>query len=114
MVMIELFMMLWALVGTQFTWHNGLPGQLAGHAEVQGAFLCGSGEGWVRESAPLEWVNHELAHALDCLDDGKMNGSPGHPPTYDWSEYCEYVGRDCGYWRAEHYAQEVVRTGRIR
>ena len=61
--------------------------------------------------ADLPTLTHELAHAHDCADDGKLNASPirGARPAQRpaWaSDYC---------WNtdAEWYACWVVRTGSI-
>jgi len=75
---------------------------------------------------------HELAHAFDCMDDGELNGSPGHPrPTLyrdaiqtlgiehgriNNVRYCWWGGDGSGamYPHAEWYACMVEATGRLR
>lgn len=114
MTLIELFLLLWSLVGGQFTWHNELPpglGEVAPH--VYGGLSCKTREAWLAPSAGLEGAVHELAHAYDCVDDGLLNGSPGHAPDIDWGMVCDRLGHPCPYWNAEWYAYEVVRTHRL-
>lgn len=108
-----LFALLWPLVGDAYEWHNGLPVDvLARNPAALGAFDCAAGEGWVSVTAPMNVVVHELAHAYDCLDNGLLDGSPGHPLPA-WSRDWVYFDMP-PYWAAEHYAHEVVRTGRLR
>ncbi len=106
MALVTLFVTLWSLVGGEVTWHNGLPPAYAQERVLSfGGFNCSTKEGWVTTNAPLRVVVHELAHAYDCLDDGKLNGSPGlYPPVTlaPWED------------PAEWYAYEVVRQGKIR
>lgn len=105
------FLLLWSLVGGQYQWHNI---DRYGDGLRLGAFSCESGEGWISPDAPLSIVVHELAHAYDCSDDGELNGSPGHAPQFHVSPAL-LASWGPGYnWRAEWYAQEVVRTGRLR
>ena len=50
---------------------------------------------------------HELVHAVDCADDGLLNGSPGHHGYVSDDPYCR--SND-----AERFACAVVETGRIK
>jgi len=86
----------------------------------------------------LSTLVHELAHAHDAMDDGKFNGSRGHPPPDDFMEslritggrqpwepspwYCWSAGAvpqdglhapPTDRALAEWYACEVARTGRL-
>ncbi len=54
-----------------------------------------------------EHLAHELAHGLDVLDDGLLNGSPGHAGYVSEDPYCRTN-------EAERFACAVVETGRIR
>lgn len=60
-------------------------------------------------------IVHELAHAYDGLDDGIINGSPGHFTNnisilHTGTPYEKY----CFSSKIEHYACEVVRTGLLK
>ena len=96
-------------------------------------------QGLRRRALALSTMAHELAHVYDGMDDGQFNGSPGHPRPDSYIDaltltngrrawepsawYCwagqpdERVsppegGSDRA--RAEWYACEVARTGRLR
>lgn len=91
-----------------------------------------------RQAAALTTLVHELAHVYDAMDDGVFNGSPGHPRPDGFAEalqrtggrrpwepspwYCWAAGFDSrdtflapatDRARAEWYACEVARTGRL-
>jgi len=55
----------------------------------------------------VDTEEHELAHVVDCMDDGLLNGSPGH---HDWTSNDAY----CMSNDAERYACAVDATGRIK
>lgn len=92
-----------------------------------------------RQTLALATLVHELAHVYDGMDDGRLNGSPGHPRPDDFMRsltltngrqpwepspwYCWAANADTGgsldapatdEARAEWYACEVTRTGRLR
>lgn len=92
----------------------------------------------LRRAVAIATLVHELAHVYDGMDDGQFNGSRGHPRPDDYIEasrltgvrqawepspwYCWAAGAD-GHGtfnvavddraRAEWYACEVTRTGRL-
>ena len=91
------------------------------------------------QATALTTLVHELAHAYDGMDDGALNGSRGHPRPDDFMEasrltagrqpwepspwYCWAAGADSKGTlyappteraRAEWYACEVARTGRLK
>lgn len=112
-----LFVTLWALVGSGVTVHQ-LDGpvhftDLYGNERRAPAALACPPDGravlWLGDRVDLETMVHELAHALDCSDDGQLNASPirGERPAVrpSWvSDYC---------WEsdAEWYACWVVHSG---
>jgi len=80
---------------------------------------------------PPEDDAHEMGHLVDCLDDGLLNGSPGHPRPARWADglrilssygYAWNQAKYC-WWGgtpghdllpdAEWYACMVVATGDI-
>lgn len=90
------------------------------------------------QAAGLNTLVHELAHVYDGMDDGRLNGSPGHPrpPSFEeareltgprgpweapdwycWGAETDPLGRplalDEDLRRAEWYACEVARTGSL-
>ncbi|MDA0301853.1 MAG: hypothetical protein O2822_04945 [Chloroflexi bacterium] len=90
------------------------------------------------QAAALNTLVHELAHAYDGMDDGRLNGSPGHPrpPTFEeareltgvrgaweapdwycWGAETDPLGRPLNLSdelrHAEWYACEVARTGEL-
>ncbi len=82
--LLSLLLALWAIVGShvaisemthpvEFTDLYGV------RREGPAATACPHGAPvvWLSPSATLAELDHELAHAVDCLDDGTMNGSPG-------------------------------------
>ncbi|MGE3857546.1 MAG: hypothetical protein AB7G21_11390 [Dehalococcoidia bacterium] len=95
-------------------------------------------EGQQRQAMALSTLVHELAHAYDAMDDGEFNGSRGHPRPDDFMDslqvsngrqpwepspwYCWAAGATSNGTlhapptdraRAEWYACEVARTGRL-
>ena len=79
---------------------------------AEAAFDCAE-EGrptlWLSKTAPEETHAHELAHAVDCLDDGMLNGSPSRRP----SERPPWASDYCWDSDAEWYACAVVKHGRM-
>jgi hypothetical protein len=115
--LIELVTALFALAGPQLTVQH-VPGAVrftdlyGTERHAPAALECRRGGEPVLYLSPgvhIETLAHELAHAYDCADDGKLNGSPirGLRPLERpaWaSDYC---------WNtvAEWYACWVVRSG---
>ncbi len=109
---------LWLLVAPHVTVHR-LDGpvrftDLYGSERVAEAALGCTPEGtpelWFSPTVSTGTLVHELAHAVDCLDNGVMDGSPATRPSRRpaWSsDYC---------WDsdAEWYACWVVHSGRMR
>lgn len=71
-----LFVALFNQVGgfENVTWHNAPPP----HSSPVGLTLCygDTAEVWVRPDTPIQVSVHEMAHVLDCFDDGVLNSSP--------------------------------------
>lgn len=119
MALLELVTALWVLVGPQLSVRQ-LDGPVrftdlyGAERQATAALECRRGGQPVLYLAPgidLPTLAHELAHAHDCADDGKLNASPiqGARPAQRpaWvSDYC---------WNtdAEWYACWVVRSGKI-
>jgi hypothetical protein len=96
--LLSVFLALWAIVGGHVTIH-----QLSGPVrftdlygsprEAAAATGCPNGrpEMWLSPDVDMATLVHETAHAVDCLDDGKMNDSPSLRPAVrpGWvSDYC--------------------------
>ena len=85
-----------------------------GGREYSGVVTCEEGEPavwWSNRRLTPEVIAHELAHIYDCIDDGELNGSTGHPRVFRrgvvYASHCLSNSR-------EWYACEVVRTGTLR
>ena len=73
-----------------------------------GALACPEGEEpqlWLSRDASAAVIAHELAHAIDCSDDGLLNGSPSSRP----GERPEWVSDYCWSSDAEWHACAVAR-----
>ena len=96
---VSLLLLAWTLTGVEVAVHP-VDGSVrftdlyGSERTAMGALACERGrppELWLSRSADLATVAHELAHALDCLDDGALNGSPRPQPHARpaWaSDYC--------------------------
>lgn len=114
-----LFVALWGMIGAQVdVRHVDGPVRftdLYGNArEAQAALGCPAGGQpimWLGADVDLETIVHELAHAVDCNDDGVMNASPiqGERPATRPSWVSDY----CWNTDAEWYACWVVRSGSV-
>lgn len=110
-LLIPLFIALWTAVAPNLTVHR-LDGpvqftDLYGNArEAEAALGCpASGpELWLSPTVSLETLVHELAHARDCLDNGKMDASPTIRPAVRPAWASDY----CWLSDAEWYACSVV------
>lgn len=80
-----LLLMLWAAVGSTgaTTYHAAPPPP--GSVSTVGVTFCradGTSDVYVNPAAPAVVTVHELAHALDCADDGVLNSSPFAVPDH--------------------------------
>jgi hypothetical protein len=111
-------LLLWSFIGIDVELHpvdgpvhfTDLYGE---ERHAPGALACptdGPPQLWLSGDAAPSIVVHELAHALDCSDDGSLNGSLGQRPhsrpdwvsDYCWSSDAEWYA--CSVTRAEPFA----------
>ena len=116
-ILLALIAQLLSLVGGQIDVHTmearfPITDLYGARRQTDAALSCpgqGRPELWIARTASDEVRAHELAHAVDCLDDRLLNGSPSRRPKVRpaWtSDYC---------WQsdAEWYACSVVHHQRI-
>ena len=113
--MLAIFLSLWLLINSSLTIQlEASPirfTDLYGEAREAPAALYCSPEGLptLMMTSPMSTrvLVHEMAHAWDCIDDGVLNGSPGHQrPEIRPGLRADY----CWGLDVEWYACEVVRT----
>jgi hypothetical protein len=75
--LIELMVWIWLIIGSGVTWIDAPPPSNSGFSA--GVTYCrtdGTSTVYVRPGLPQQVSLHEMAHALDCADDGFLNSSP--------------------------------------
>ncbi len=114
--LLALFVVLWELVAGHISIVN-TPGTVqftdlyGSEREAVAALECRAGGApvlYLSPTADIETIVHELAHAYDCLDDGRMNASPMSTPRPE--QRPAWVSDYCWNTDAEWYACSVVRA----
>ena len=113
----SVFVSLWMLVAGHLTVHH-LDGPVrftdlyGSPREAVAATGCVNGEAemWLAPDFDMSTFVHEMAHAYDCVDDGRLNNSPSLRPAerpewvsdYCWTSDAEWYGCSVEHYRDVH------------